>query len=239
MLRKLSWVSVLTLLFATALLFHLIACQKDKQDVDQGKDSQAAPAATADATPNLYKAMMCVQETMRHPKEPFHYSFRKKNTDDQDPYLDETDVTLTYIISKNQDGKLTHSVTATPDNVSEWWGAVGMTATLFPTNDLEEVRPTVKLIGTEVIEGYEAQKYDFDTSSLPDDKKLVKRTLFHLKDYNTKGGAWIAKETGCMVKFTLDTTLIDLDGTTTGSHYDGLMSRKLQFAPPAVQAAGH
>jgi hypothetical protein len=83
--------------------------------------------------------------------------------------------------------------------------------------------PSPDMVGTTP-----ADKYTFDTSTATGPQKIgldaVRSMLTNIKE--TKGTAWIAKDSGVMVKFNIDTDYLDKNGHAWQEHYEGEVTPK-------------
>jgi len=83
--------------------------------------------------------------------------------------------------------------------------------------------PSTDMVGTTP-----ADKYTFDTSTAIGPQKMaidaVRSVFTTIKE--TKGTAWIAKDSGVMVKFNIDTDYLDKNGHAWQEHYEGEVTPK-------------
>jgi len=92
--------------------------------------------------------------------------------------------------------------------------AVGSTVASYPSTDT---------VGTTM-----ADKYTYDTALANPTQKMaldVARTMLtSIKE--SKGTAWIAKDSGELIKFNIDTDYLDKDGRAWKEHYEGEVTPK-------------
>jgi len=92
--------------------------------------------------------------------------------------------------------------------------AVGSTVASSPSNDM---------LGTNA-----ADKYVYDTTQANPSQKVAldvaRGLLTSIKD--SKGTAWIAKDSGVLLKFNIDTDYLDKDGHAWTEHYEGEVTPK-------------
>jgi hypothetical protein len=83
--------------------------------------------------------------------------------------------------------------------------------------------PSSDLVGTTPVD-----KYTFDTATAAGSQKMAidaaRSVLTNIKE--TKGTAWIAKDSGVMVKFNIDTEYLDKNGHAWQEHYEGEVTPK-------------
>jgi hypothetical protein len=101
----------------------------------------------------------------------------------------------------------------------------------YLSGHIGDAQEGVKYAGDVETGGYQTQRYDFDLAGID---ATIKRAMGvgnavgagrQVKEFNIKGSAWIAKDSGEMVKFEYDTIYGFSNGESETIHYDGAMSK--------------
>ncbi len=87
-------------------------------------------------------------------------------------------------------------------------------------------KPPVTQVGTESISGYDTIKYTVDTTHQSQLDKAALLMFGKLKDYNIVGTAWVVKDLGCVLQYTIDYEEDGKDGKVSKTHYEGGITRQ-------------
>jgi hypothetical protein len=212
--------------------------------------AHAASASTTPGTAQLRKgddlqaAMDKLEESIHKPSVPFHASFKKSDSDGF-TYECEADISPAGITGQQIDSNpvtkvgddvfpantRTRQLNGTPYGSPNFQTAYGGISMAYLNGHIGDAQAGVKYVGDEQTGGYDARHYDFDLTGVD---ATIKRAMTignsmgmrQTKDYNMKGSAWIAKDDGRMVKFSLDNIFTFADGKTSDTHFEGLVTKK-------------
>ena len=196
---------------------------------------QAAAAAEAEAPkvviPDLIRAANCTVSTMQNPKERFHVSMLRKDDDKPEAFVSEADFTPDSVDGTSNwrqqpDGP---KLSAARSNTNAWDESVMLLAAPLTTagvSDMRMVQTTVISVGDDSVGGYDTVKYLFDTARLAPAEKARFAGLIHAQDFSVVGAAWVAKDTGCLMKYTSDYNWTAKDGTMGSVHSEAILAKQ-------------
>ena len=219
--------------------------------IKKAEPASSSTYQSASGMPYLPDAMSKMGDDILKPTGSFHLSFKKENADGSSFALEE-DVTPsamsgqeTQVYPKtesNSGGTKVFPRNATAGSPEWQMTANAIELGYLNPMDIRDAQDSVKYVSAEQVGGYDARRYDFDLSQLPESDRagtVIGGRLLGgivnnatggnhavMKDYNVKGSVWLAKDDGRMVKFTYDYITIYSDGTQKTSHHEGLVSRK-------------
>ncbi len=240
--------SDLIMMSASVALFEilLIGCTSSpaKRDSVSASPSRAT-SSPASELPDLARAMDRLETAIEKPASPFHVSFKKTQSDGF-LYQCEADVSPDGIIGQQTDSSpitkigddvfpartSVRKINGTPFGSLDWSTARGGIVMGYLNGSIGDAQPGVKYAGDERSGGYDAGRYNFDLAGIDADIKKALGvgnalgTGRQVKDFNMKGSAWIAKDTGQMVKFQFDSLWSFTNGENSSTHYEGLVTKK-------------
>jgi len=92
--------------------------------------------------------------------------------------------------------------------------------------ELVAAQDAAKLAGAENVNGYRTLKYSMDTANEPSSQKATFESLMAVKDYKIIGDAWVARDTGCLVKYAIDFEKDGKDGSVERLHFEGNATKR-------------
>lgn len=201
-----------------------------------GSGSKQAAAAAENqppkvVIPDLLRAANCVVSTMQHPKQRFHVSMLRKDDDKPEAFVSEADFTPDNLegTSNWRAEQGTQTLSAARSNTNAWDESVMLLAAPLTTagvGDMRMVQTTVISAGDDSVGGYDTAKYLFDTARLAPAEKARYAALIHAQDFSVVGAAWVAKDTGCLMKYTSDYNWTAKDGTLGSVHSEGSLAKQ-------------
>lgn len=229
------------------LQFSACTSSKPKIMADAGErtsTSTRAIATTKPRPPSLAHAMEKLTNAIEKPASPFHLSLKKSESSGLQ-YECEADVSSTGIVGRQTDhspevkmgidvfpaNTRVRQLSGTPPGSLNWSTVRGGIEMTYLNGHIGDAQEGVKYAGDVEIGGYEAQRYDFDLAGID---ATIKRAMGvgnaigagrQVKEFNIKGSAWIAKDSGEMVKFQYDTIYSFSNGESEVIHYEGAVSK--------------
>jgi hypothetical protein len=219
------------------LLAALVACNKSSTSVNS-----SAPATHA-STPNLTDATRLsdgatkLMDAMDKPTKSFHFSFKG-----------EENINMKYQQDKTQApkvGPVALLAEISPEEISltETRGSTTTTSKAKKGDDMSWAMANLTTLGvmtspnfaiavgssvtsspvTDLVGAIPADKFTFDTKAANPSQKVgldaARSILTTIKD--CKGTAWIAKDSGLLIKFNIDTDYVDKNNHAWTEHYEG------------------
>jgi hypothetical protein len=215
---------------------------------------QAKSAGNAAAAVLFNGGKYCVETMAQHvpgPTQPIHFSYKKNESDGSAKDFESTlagdtfDVTFTERrAATDLDRELSSAPGAAPVTIrdgfvestranhynradgSAWtagWGSVERGGTPWSEFIL---KPTTTPAGSENIAGYDTIRFAVDTSHQSALEKSVGNVSMGSKDYNISGSAWVTKDTGCILQYTIDVDTQGKDGKVGKKHYEGGVTKQ-------------
>jgi hypothetical protein len=192
------------------------------------------------ASKRLRKSTNILTAMMEHPKTPFHYSYRgQQNVNDRYAF----DKTL-----KPQVAAVTMEADLSPDEVNitsmrggkkedhnakksdegGWLGAqlslnANVTVSLMAIDLLADLATEA---GSDTVGGVAADKFTFDSSTVTAAQKFEYGAIKPPQIKAIKVAAWVAKDSGELVKFNIDESNLDERGNAWEEHYEGEVKPK-------------
>jgi hypothetical protein len=239
---------LLSLLAAT---LALAGCGKKASDTGTPAtgSTAAATAAAPGSVDRFNKAGGLLLEALTKPADSFHFSFKgQMNTNHEwprvagskprvEPVTLEADISPDLVaLTTVKDGKPVTSTAKKGDNMD--WAMMPMVF-LGPMTEanmsMAFASPAAHLAGTETVNGFDAEKYEFNTATagptektaIEAAKKMLGKMLNAALEYgDIKGTTWVDKATGRMVKFNIDNQVHDKAGNSCAQHVEGEVTAK-------------
>jgi hypothetical protein len=111
-----------------------------------------------------------------------------------------------------------HYTRADKSSWTEGWGGMEQGATPW---SLFILKPPATPAGFENISGFETLKYAVDTTHQSQLEKYPGNMGWGVTDYNITGSAWVAKDGGCILQYSIDLERDGKDGKVSKTHYEG------------------
>lgn len=213
----------LRFLIAAGLALATVGCNSAhsrRTDNNSGSSSARGSASEQQFNPGL--ADPCLQTMAKNPTQPFHFSSLK--TSDVGTYATEAEITpqMMDVTSRNSTGTTTNHYPR-----SEGWdSAIAPMVLAGPGRELNMAKFAVKPLGPENVNGFDTIKYAVDTTHEDPVDKAGYLAGMNVKDYNIMGTTWLAKDSGCILKYNVDFEMDAKDGSVSKTHYEGAISRR-------------
>jgi len=220
--RQVIWIAM------GAALAMASGCNRGSQSKAEGSSANSG----AMVQPNKFNptsASVCLQQMMKNPSGPFHVSFSERSSD-RDASSVEADVTPAAIdytkheISAGQTSTDTKHLARA--QVSELDIDFGLMEPVPWHGELVAAQDAAKSAGTESVNGYNTMKYSIDTANEPAAQKATFLSLLAVKDYKIVGSAWVARDSGCLVKYFIDLEQDGKDGSVKRTHFEGNVTKR-------------
>jgi len=224
-----------------ALAMALVGCRSKPASVENAAKSQASASHMTDSS-GMANGANKLLEAMTKPTQSFHLSFKGEQNINEKYPMDKTQapklgpVTLEADISPDgNDIVETRGQTKTeskPKKGDELGMAMANLALVGLMTDVNlnialgssvATSPSSDLVGTTM-----ADKYTYDTTQANPTQKMgldVARTMLTSIE-DSKGTVWIAKDSGRMIKFNIDSDYRDKNGHAWKEHYEGEVTPK-------------
>lgn len=174
-------------------------------------------------------ASLCLQQMIKNPAGQFHLSFAENASDGKSTGI-EADITpaaIAYTKRETSAGqKSTSSKRIERAQLSEMELDFDIMGPVPWHGELVAAQDSAKAAGAEEVNGYGALEYVIDTANEPATQKATFDSLMALKDYRIVGNAWLARDTGCLVKYSIDFEKDGKDGNVTKTHFEGNVTKK-------------
>jgi len=229
------------------VLFAACTSSKSKMAAGSAQEPSAASAVNASAKsglPDLAQAMETLTNAIEKPPAPFHLSLKKSESNGL-LYECEADVSSNGIVGQQTDhspevkmgtdvfpaNTRVRQLSGTPAGSLNWSTVRGGIEMTYLNGHIGDAQEGAKYVGEEQTGGFIVRRYDFDLAGVD---ATIKRAMGvgnaigtgrQVKDFNMKGSAWIAKDTGEMVKFQYDTIYSFSNNEGETIHYDGAVSK--------------
>jgi hypothetical protein len=230
------------LLVVLALAAALAGCQNNPAPVTSSAPTSRAFKPNITDAKRLSDGANKLLDAMSKPTQPFHFSFKsQENINDKyprdktvtprvGPVAVQADISPQKITLTETRGQTTKETKAKKGDDLDWAIAglstlgvmtspnfvivVGSTVTSSPSTDLVGATP--------------ADKFTFDTMTATPSQKMgleaARMVLTTIKD--CKGTAWIAKDSGLLIKFNIDADYLDQYNHAWKEHYEGEVTPK-------------
>jgi len=221
----------------------MVGCQRSAPQAPTAQQVPQQVSHPAANTPSkiLSKSGKILLDSMQHPKTPFHYSYTgQQNVNDRYAFDKSVKpqvaaVTLEADLSPDE-VRITsmrgakHEDRAAKKSDDLGWSEAQLSLignVTGPTMDIDLTASLAAPDGAEPVGGVAADKFKFDSSTLTPAQKSqfdIIKSIGHIKDM--KVTAWVAKDSGELVKFSIDQSNADDRGNTWEEHYEGEVKPK-------------
>jgi hypothetical protein len=200
-----------------------------------GSTVEANRAATVTASrPDPAKfsptsASVCLQRMIKNPSAPLHLAFAENSSDSKSTSIeaDVTSATIAYTRRETSAGQTSASTKKLAmARLSEMELDFDIMGPVPWHGELVAAQDAARAAGAENVNGYDTVKYAIDTANEPAAQKATFDSLMAVKDYKIAGTAWIASDSGCLVKYAIDFEKDEKDGSAKKTHFEGNVTRK-------------
>ncbi len=193
----------------------------------------ASNAGTSSSKVDLTRAALRLQEMVKNPPGPFHVSFTEtssKSSSDQHVMSTEGDVTpatIDYTERETEHGQTsTNTKHVARGQMSEMELDMHFMVPVPWHGELMAAGDATKPVGHESVNGYDTMKYSIDTANEPPAEKATFSKMMLDNDYKITGTAWVAKDSGALVKYVVDMEENGKDGSAKRTHFEGNVVRR-------------
>ena len=232
-----AFLKVLATLAGLMLVAALVACNDQPAPVVGSLPAPRVPVRNVTDAQRLSDGPSKLIDAMKRPTESFHFSYKgQENINDQYP-RDKRQLP--------QVGPVTLRADISPEEISvtETRGSIAKTSKAKYGDELNWSMANLATLGvmtsptlviavgasvtsppsTELVGAAFADRFDFDTTTAtPAQKEGLERArmvVSTIKD--CKGTAWIAKDSGLLIKFNIDADYLDKNNRAWKEHYEG------------------
>ena len=202
----------------------------------KGNAGKTASAGGSEATVrsglqkfNPTGASVCLQQMIKNPAGPLHLVFAESFSDRKSTLVeaDVTSATVTYTRRETSAGQTSASTKKLKTGeLSEMELDFDIMGPVPWHGELVAGQDAARPQGTEAINGYDARKFAIDTANEPAAQKETFESLMAVKNYTIVGNAWVANDSGCLVKYSIDFEKDGKDGSVEKTHFEGNVARK-------------
>jgi len=228
----------LRLLAGLALGAALVACNKNPAPMaSSAPEPQATVLNTTDAQ-RLSDGASKLVEAMKRPTESFRFSYKGRANLSEDktklpqvgPVALQADISPEEIDLTETHGSTTKTSKAKYGEEVNWdmanlatLGVMTSPTLVIAVGASVTSPPSTDLVGT-----IPADKFTFDTTAATSSQKLglesARLVVTTIKD--CKGTAWIAEDSGRLIKFNIDADYLDKNNHSWKEHYEGVVTPK-------------
>jgi hypothetical protein len=193
------------------------------------------------AAKRLGRSGRILMDMMKDPKTPFHYSYKGQENVNDKYAFDKTAkpqvaaVTLEADLSPDEMSitstrggkKEDHSAKKSDDLRWSMAQLFLITNVTGPTMSIDVVASMASAAGSDTVGAVAADKFTIDTATAAGNQRAgfdIAKSMLTIKD--VKGTAWVAKDSGALVKFNLDESRADERGNAWEEHYEGEVKPK-------------
>ncbi len=207
------------------VLLALSACNlgPSSKGLESGAKLSASNAKQDDF--NLGSADLCVQTMAQNPTHAFHFSSSRTRTDTGEKYSTEAEISPRMIDLTKSDRSSSTTTHWPRSDESGWAVAIKSIAIAGPWMQLNMAKFAAKRVGLESVNSFDAIKFDVDTTNDDPADKAGYLAGMDARDYDVVGSAWLAKDTGCILKYVLDFEVAAKDGKISKTHYEGAVTK--------------
>jgi len=166
---------------------------------------------------------------IKNPPAAMHLSFAESSSDSRSASI-EADVTPTMIAYTRRETSAGQTSASTKKlgiaQLSEMELDFDIMGPVPWHGELVAAQDAARAEGTENVNRYDTMKYAIDTANEPAAQKATFDSLMGVKDYKIAGTAWIASDSGCLVKYAIDFEKDEKDGSAKKTHFEGNVTRK-------------
>jgi hypothetical protein len=220
----------------------LASCQKSAPPTatTQATATQGASRPTVNTvSERLRKSTKILSDTLEHPKTPFHYSYKGQQnvTESYDfnktlkPQVGavtmEADVSPDEMIITSMWGGKKEDHNAKKSDESGWTGAqLSLMANVTePVGMIYLIADLATEAGSDTVGGVAADKFTFDSSTVTAAQMFEYDAIRPPRSKAIKVAAWVAKDSGELVKFNIDESIADERGAWE-EHREGEVTPK-------------
>lgn len=174
-------------------------------------------------------ASLCLQRMIKNPSAPLHLSFAESSSDSKSTSIeaDVTPATIAYTRRETSAGQTSASTKKLQTaQLSEMELDFDIMGPVPWHGELVAAQDAARSEGAENMNGYDTTKYAIDTANEPAAQKATFDSLMAARDYKIAGTAWIASDSGCLVKYAIDFEKDEKDGNAKKTHFEGNVTRK-------------
>jgi len=230
------------LLAGLMLVAALLACSKKSTPVESSSPAVRASKPNMTDARRLSEGANKLMDAMNKPKTSFHFSFKgEENISDKNvrdktqppevgPVALEADISPEQINLTETRGSTTKTSEAKKGDDLNW--AMANLATLGVITSPNFVIAVGSSVAgspsTDLVGASPADRFTFDTATATPSQKMgldaARMILTTIKD--CKGTAWIAKDSGLLIKFNIDADYLDKNDHAWKEHYEGEVTPK-------------
>lgn len=174
-------------------------------------------------------ASVCLQRMIKNPPGPLHLSFAESSSDSKSTSIvaDVMSAEIAYTRRETRAGRTSASTKKLEiGQLSEMELDFDIMGPVPWHGELVAAQDAARAEGAESVSGYDTWKYAIDTANEPAGQKAAFDSLMAVQDYKIAGTAWIASDSGCLVKYALDFEKEEKDGRAEKTHFEGSATRK-------------
>ncbi len=175
---------------------------------------------------NPASADLCVQTMAQNPTQTFHFSSSRTQKDTGERYSTEAQISPRMIDLTKSDRSSSTTTHWPRSDESGWAVAIKSIAMAVPWMQLNMAKFAAKPVGPENVNNFDAIKFDVDTTNDDPADKVGYLAGMDARDYDIVGSAWLAKDTGCILKYVLDFEVAAKDGKVSKTHFEGAITKK-------------
>src|SRR5690348_6699190 len=200
-----------------------------------GSTVEANRAATVTASrPDPAKfsptsASVCLQRMIKNPSAPLHLAFAESSSDSKSTSIeaDVTPATIAYTKRETSAGQTSSSTKKLAmAQLSEMELDFDIMGPVPWHGELVAAQDAARAQGTQVVNGYNAMEYAIDTADEPGPQKATFDSLMAVEDYKIVGNAWVTRDSGCLVKYSIDFEKDRKNGSVSKTHFEGNVTKK-------------
>lgn len=221
-------IPILWIVFAAAIaLLAAPGCKFGPSENSQ--ETEVKPSISRDARNaefNPATAPYCVDTMSQNSTQRFHFSSLRKHIDTGESYSTDAEIAPEMIDITKRDGSSTQTSHWQRNKETGWEMAIKLIVAAGPWTQLHVAKRGITPDGMANADSFEAIKYAVDTTKEDPVEKSGELTGLGVKDYNLVGSVWLAKDTGCILKYVLDYEVDGKDGTVSKTHYEAAIRKQ-------------
>ncbi len=212
----LSW--AIFLLGTSLIMVTAYGCKFGPSE-KKAQDQKTSATGQNNSDPSI--DLNCIIDHIQNPPEPFHYSYKHNEVDE------EGDLTPQTMDGTRIDLSGTHTFHGVRSDRDSWQnGWTNLTAVSGAASTFVLINNTSARAreGDENVNGYNAIRYSVDTARANAEENVLYRGTLGPGGFE-KGTVWVTSQ-GCPVKFTIDSEMHLNDGSVQKDHYEEAMIKK-------------
>ena len=206
------------------VLLFVSACNLGPSSKLQESGEKPAASKAKQDDFSLGSADLCVQTMAQNPTQTFHFSSSRTHMDTGEKYSTEARISPRMIDLTKSDRSSSTTTHWPRSDESGWATAIKSIAMAGPWMQLNMAKFAAKPVGPENVNNFDAIKFDVDTANDDPADKAGYLAGMDARDYDVVGSAWLAKDTGCILKYVLDFEVAAKDGKISKTHYEGAVT---------------